>query len=69
MGLLMIGFPAVYGGHLTLMSPMAFIRRPQRWIQALAAESQHGRVVTAAPNFAFEWPRSAGCPRRATTST
>ena len=33
MGLSMIGFPAVYGGHSTLMSPTAFIRRPQRWIQ------------------------------------
>jgi fatty-acyl-CoA synthase len=54
MGLLMIGFPVVYGGHVTLMSPVAFIRRPQRWIRVLAAESRHGRVVTAAPNFAFE---------------
>ncbi len=33
MGLSMIGFPAVYGGHSTLMSPTAFIRRPQRWIR------------------------------------
>ena len=36
MGLSMIGFPAVYGGHSTLMSPTAFIRRPQRWIRALS---------------------------------
>ena len=36
MGLSMIGFPAVYGGHSTLMSPTAFVRRPQRWIQALS---------------------------------
>ncbi|HSA41020.1 MAG TPA: AMP-binding protein, partial [Mycobacterium sp.] len=27
MGLSMIGFPTVYGGHTTLMSPAAFIRR------------------------------------------
>ncbi|MBV8346844.1 MAG: AMP-binding protein [Mycolicibacterium sp.] len=54
MGLMMIGFPVLYGGHVTLMAPMAFIRRPQRWIRALAAESRHGGVVTAAPNFAFE---------------
>ncbi|MBV9319443.1 MAG: AMP-binding protein, partial [Mycobacterium sp.] len=60
MGLSMIGFPAVYGGHSTLMSPTAFIRRPQRWIQALAAESRHGRVVTAAPNFACEWTAQRG---------
>ena len=40
MGLSMIGFPAVYGGHSTLMAPTAFVRRPQRWIQALAAGSK-----------------------------
>src|SRR5215208_18046 len=55
MGLSMIGFPAVYGGHSTLMAPTAFIRRPQRWIRALSDGSRHGRVVTAAPNFAYEW--------------
>lgn len=62
MGLSMIGFPAVYGGHSTLMSPTAFIRRPQRWIQALSAASKEGRVVTAAPNFAYEWTAQRGLP-------
>jgi fatty-acyl-CoA synthase len=62
MGLSMIGFPAVYGGHSTLMSPTAFIRRPQRWIHALAAESRRGRVVTAAPNFAYAWTAQRGLP-------
>lgn len=62
MGLSMIGFPAVYGGHSTLMSPTAFIRRPQRWIRALAAESRHARVVSAAPNFAYEWTAQRGLP-------
>ena len=62
MGLSMIGFPAVYGGHSTLMSPTAFIRRPQRWIHALANESRHGRVVTAAPNFAYEYTAQRGLP-------
>jgi fatty-acyl-CoA synthase len=62
MGLSMIGFPAVYGGHSTLMSPTAFIRRPQRWIHALAAESRGGRAVTAAPNFAYEWAAQRGLP-------
>jgi fatty-acyl-CoA synthase len=60
MGLSMIGFPAVYGGHSTLMSPAAFVRRPQRWIKALSAES--GRAVTAAPNFAYEWAAQRGLP-------
>ncbi len=66
MGLSMIGFPAVYGGHSTLMSPTAFIRRPQRWVQALSAGSRHGRVVTAAPNFAYEWTAQRGRPSRGT---
>ena len=62
MGLSMIGFPTVYGGHSTLMSPTAFIRRPQRWIDALAAGSRDARVVTAAPNFAYEWTAQRGVP-------
>jgi fatty-acyl-CoA synthase len=62
MGLSMIGFPAVYGGHSTLMSPTAFIRRPQRWINALSAGSREGRVITAAPNFAYEWAAQRGVP-------
>ena len=33
------------------MTPMAFLQRPARWIQALASNPN---AVTAAPNFAFE---------------
>lgn len=62
MGLSMIGFPAVYGGHSTLMAPTAFIRRPLRWIEALSEGSAIGRVVTAAPNFAYEWTAQRGVP-------
>ncbi|OBG23860.1 fatty-acid--CoA ligase [Mycolicibacterium celeriflavum] len=62
MGLSMIGFPAVYGGHSTLMSPTAFIRRPQRWIKALSDGAREGRVVTAAPNFAYEYAAQRGLP-------
>ncbi|WP_231976751.1 fatty acyl-AMP ligase [Mycobacterium sp. E740] len=62
MGLSMIGFPAVYGGHSTLMSPTAFIRRPYRWIKALSDGSREGRVVTAAPNFAYEYAAQRGLP-------
>ncbi|KAA1250001.1 AMP-binding protein [Mycobacterium simiae] len=64
MGLSMIGFPAVYGGHSTLMSPTAFVRRPQRWIHALSAGSRTGQVVTAAPNFAYEWTAQRGLPAK-----
>ena len=62
MGLSMIGFPATYGGHSTLMAPTAFVRRPQRWIRALSDASREGRVVTAAPNFAYEWAAQRGTP-------
>jgi fatty-acyl-CoA synthase len=44
------------------MSPTAFVRRPQRWIQALSDGSRTGRVVTAAPNFAYEWAAQRGLP-------
>ncbi|MGB9305944.1 MAG: fatty acyl-AMP ligase [Mycobacterium sp.] len=62
MGLSMIVFPALCGGHITLMSPIAFVRRPQRWIRELAAQSRHGRVFAAAPNFAFELAAQRGLP-------
>ncbi|BBY82623.1 AMP-binding protein [Mycolicibacterium pulveris] len=62
MGLSMIGFPAVYGGHSTLLAPTAFLRRPERWIRALSDESRRGRVVTAAPNFAYEYAAQRGLP-------
>lgn len=62
MGLLMIMFPALCGGQITLMSPMAFIRRPNRWIRELAAESRHGRTFAAAPNFAFDLAAQRGLP-------
>lgn len=39
------GFPAV------LMSPVAFLQRPARWIQLLASNSH---ALSAGPNFAFE---------------
>jgi acyl-CoA synthetase (AMP-forming)/AMP-acid ligase II len=62
MGLIMIMFPALFGNHITLMSPLAFIRRPHRWIKELAAESAHGRIYAAAPNFAYELAARRGLP-------
>ncbi|HTY27330.1 MAG TPA: AMP-binding protein, partial [Mycobacterium sp.] len=52
----------VYVGHSTLLSPTAFVRRPQRWIRAMSAGSREGHVVTAAPNFAYEWTAQRGLP-------
>jgi acyl-CoA synthetase (AMP-forming)/AMP-acid ligase II len=62
MGLLMIVCVAVFGTQVTLMSPIAFVRRPQRWIRQLAAEARHGRTFAAAPNFAFELAVERGLP-------
>ncbi|MDO8960437.1 MAG: AMP-binding protein, partial [Rhodocyclaceae bacterium] len=39
------------GFKLVLMSPLAFLARPQRW---LAAIHRHRATVSAAPNFAYE---------------
>ncbi len=64
MGLLMIMFPALADRQfpLTLMSPMAFVRRPKRWIEALAAESRYGPTFAAAPSFAFDLAAQRGLP-------
>jgi long-chain fatty acid adenylase/transferase FadD26 len=39
------------GLHSVLMSPVAFLQRPARWVQQMAMNT---RVFTAVPNFAFE---------------
>jgi long-chain fatty acid adenylase/transferase FadD26 len=52
MGLLLGATAAVtIGLHSVLMSPMAFLQRPARWMQQLAKNSC---TFTAVPNFAFE---------------
>ncbi|OHV06661.1 fatty-acid--CoA ligase [Mycobacterium talmoniae] len=67
MGLMMIMYPVLFGHYITLMSPMAFVRRPYRWIKELAAESAHGRTFAAAPNFAFELAAQRGLPPQGDT--
>jgi fatty-acyl-CoA synthase len=62
MGLMMICFPVLYAGRLIFMSPMAFIRRPQRWIRVLSMESEHSHIVSPAPNFAYELVAQRGVP-------
>jgi long-chain fatty acid adenylase/transferase FadD26 len=52
MGLLLgITGALTLGLHSVLMSPMAFLQRPARWIQEI---SNNTRTFTAVPNFAFE---------------
>ncbi|MEV0672213.1 AMP-binding protein [Mycobacterium sp. NPDC050441] len=43
--------PVLAGVPAVVMSPVAFLQRPARWMQMLATK---GRTYTAAPNFAFE---------------
>ena len=64
MGLLMIMFPALCGGHITLMSPLAFVRRPGRWMRELACreDGDGARTFAAAPNFAFDLAAQRGLP-------
>ena len=45
MGALTCGFP------LVLMSPLAFLARPVRWLEAIA---QFGGTISGGPNFAYE---------------
>ncbi len=62
MGLMMIMFPALFGARITLMDPMAFLRRPYRWVKHLGTEAMSGRTFAAAPNFAFELTAERGLP-------
>ncbi|HUL35754.1 MAG TPA: AMP-binding protein [Candidatus Eisenbacteria bacterium] len=39
------------GIPLVVISPLAFLTRPERWLQAM---SKHRGTITAAPNFAYE---------------
>jgi acyl carrier protein len=40
-----------FGTPLAVMSPLAFLTRPERWLQAF---HKHGGTISAAPNFAYE---------------
>ena len=52
MGLMLgIAAPILDGCGGDLMSPLAFLARPARWLQALA---RHETAFSAAPNFAFD---------------
>jgi fatty acid CoA ligase FadD21 len=52
MGLMLAVIAPILGGyHAEIMSPMAFLQRPSRWVQALASNTH---AYSAGPNFAFE---------------
>ncbi|WP_406010436.1 fatty acyl-AMP ligase [Streptomyces sp. NBC_00637] len=53
MGLVLsVAAPVVQGRLSVLMDPAAFLHEPARWLRLLAA---HPRVVSAAPNFAYDY--------------
>ncbi|NNH74075.1 AMP-binding protein [Nocardia uniformis] len=64
MGLLTVILPAVGGKYITIMSPSAFVRRPSRWINELAAVADGAGTFAAAPNFAFEHAAARGLPKQ-----
>jgi acyl carrier protein len=41
----------IYGDPIVVMSPLAFLLRPERWLWAI---HRHRATMTAAPNFAYE---------------
>ncbi len=52
MGLMLgIAAPILDGCGADLLSPLGFLARPARWLQALA---RHEKAFSAAPNFAFD---------------
>ena len=52
MGLIGSWLGALYFGiPIAMLSPLAFLSRPARWLRAIQA---HGGTISAAPNFAFD---------------
>ncbi len=53
MGLILgVASPAIGGLEAVLLDPVAFILKPSRWLQAISGRRN---VMTAAPNFAFDY--------------
>jgi fatty acid CoA ligase FadD32 len=64
MGLVTVMVSPVLGQQFTFMTPAAFVRRPSRWLRALAGtEGDNGPTYSAAPNFAFEHAALRGLPK------
>jgi fatty acid CoA ligase FadD32 len=64
MGLIAVMLSPVLGYHNTFMTPASFVRRPTRWLRALAGiGDDDGPTYSLAPNFAFEHTALRGLPR------
>lgn len=44
-------FPAIFGIPVIMLSPLDFMRRPKRWLQAI---SDYQGTISPAPNFAYD---------------
>ena len=53
--------PVLAGVPAVLMSPVAFMQKPARWMQQLGSNTS---AFTAAPNFAFALAAQRGLRRR-----
>ena len=51
--------PLHAGGRCVLMSPVAFLQRPMRWLEAI---SRYRGTVSGGPNFAYELCAAQGEP-------
>ncbi len=64
MGLITAMISPMIGHYFEFMTPAAFVRRPGRWIRAIARKPDDtGGVISVAPNFAFDHAAARGLPK------
>jgi fatty acid CoA ligase FadD32 len=64
MGLITVMISPMIGHYVEFMTPAAFVRRPGRWIRAMARKPDDtGGVISVAPNFAFDHAAARGVPK------
>lgn len=64
MGLITAMISPMIGHYFTFMTPAAFVRRPQRWINEMARKPEDtGGIISVAPNFAFDHAAARGVPK------
>ena len=64
MGLITVMISPMIGHYVEFMTPAAFVRRPGRWIRAMARQPDDtGGVISVAPNFAFDHAAARGVPK------
>ncbi|MDY6050333.1 MAG: fatty acyl-AMP ligase [Corynebacterium sp.] len=62
MGLVLCSVGAALGFTINLMTPAAFVQKPDRWIELLSTEGKDHNVYTVVPNFALELAARYGSP-------